>query len=132
MTKLDVEKLTNYWKHEAEYSDEIRQILFDKKKFPESLFFGHLALEKILKALYVQGFKTHAPLIHDLVKLSKAVGTNFTGEEVAEIDAISRFNIAGRYDQEKQSFRKICTPSYAKHFHERINYYYLCLKKLLK
>ena len=132
MTNVDLQKLFIYWKNEADYSDEIRQILFRKKKYPECLFFGHLTVEKILKALYVAKFKKHAPLIHDLVKSSKAVGLPFSAEELADMASISRFNIAGRYDHEKQTFRKKCTAAFAKHYHERITHYYVWLKEWIK
>lgn len=70
MTTPDIKKLIAYWREEAEHSWSIVPSLFEKKNFPESLFFAHLTLEKLLKALVVHKTQTHAPLIHDLARLS--------------------------------------------------------------
>jgi len=38
--------------------------MFQTEKYPYALFFGHLAIEKLLKALVVKQTKEHAPYTH--------------------------------------------------------------------
>jgi HEPN domain-containing protein len=61
----------NYWKGSAADALDSSDKLFEAKKYQHSLFFLHLTLEKILKALYVN-IKNTSPLpIHDLVRLAE-------------------------------------------------------------
>ena len=68
-----------------------------------ALFFIHLALEKIIKGLHQ--FLKHQPslYIHDLYKLAIGAGLEISEEEKLELDEISTFNVAARYDIFKQS-----------------------------
>jgi HEPN domain-containing protein len=52
--KFDVEKTISYWLESAEYDLKTADSLFITEKYPYSLFFGHLAIEKLLKALVVK------------------------------------------------------------------------------
>lgn len=48
---FDFVKTINYWSDSAAYDLETGESLLELKRYPYALFFGHLALEKILKAL---------------------------------------------------------------------------------
>ena len=54
MKKEDVKKIVKYWQKTAEHDFETMLYLFKGKKYSESLFFGHIVLEKILKGLVVK------------------------------------------------------------------------------
>ncbi len=49
--KLDIENIISYWMSEAEEALNVTEHLFEKKDYSYALFFGHLAVEKMLKAL---------------------------------------------------------------------------------
>ena len=68
--EFDAEKTVNYWKQGAEYDLETADVLLEKKRFPYALFMGHLAIEKLLKCLFVRDNKEHAPWIHSLPLLA--------------------------------------------------------------
>lgn len=123
--------MISYWQNEATRSWEIAIILFEKKKYPESLFFGHLTLEKILKALVVQNTKKQPDFIHALPKLAQQTGLLLDKKQKEEFAIITSFNQAGRYDIEKNNFRKNCTLEYTKKQLKKIENYYLWLKKEL-
>lgn len=42
---FNIKKTINYWYTSSEYDLETAGSLFDKKKYPYALFFGHLAIE---------------------------------------------------------------------------------------
>ncbi|NCO95976.1 MAG: HEPN domain-containing protein, partial [Armatimonadetes bacterium] len=49
-TMIDVEKQVAYWRDGAKEDWEVAQELVDRGRTRHGLFFGHLALEKLLKA----------------------------------------------------------------------------------
>jgi len=66
---MDIQKQTKYW-HTGSLSDiDTADILIDKNKLSEGMFFCHLAIEKILKALYVKNLSEYAPKSHNLFML---------------------------------------------------------------
>ena len=50
---MNVRKAIEYWTRSAEYDLEVADSLFENKKYHYALFFGHLAIEKILKGIFV-------------------------------------------------------------------------------
>ncbi len=49
-----LKQIMNYWKLTAKRDHNVMLGLFKIKRYPESLFYGHITLEKILKALVVK------------------------------------------------------------------------------
>lgn len=93
MSKIDPKKITAYWKNTAKHDYETMLGLFKIKRYPETLFFGHIALEKILKACVVKYTKQHAPYTHDLVKLGNLSSLDLTKEEIDFLDEMNKYNI---------------------------------------
>ncbi|MCC6545303.1 MAG: HEPN domain-containing protein [Nitrospirae bacterium] len=54
MEEFDTTKTISYWHSSAKYDLSVATAMFKSKKYPYSLFMGHLALEKLLKALIVK------------------------------------------------------------------------------
>ena len=71
MEKINVKKVVEYWQVTAKRDYETMLGLFKMKRYPESLFYGHIVLEKILKGLVVKETKKEAPYIHNLTKLAE-------------------------------------------------------------
>lgn len=130
--KVDVKKLVDYWYRESGYSFDVAKALLENKKYPESLFFGHLSLEKILKAVIVSNTKQHSPPIHDLTTLIKKSRIPYTQQQYQQLGDYNNFYLSGRYDEYKMNFRKKCTPSFTKESFQGINECYVWLKKELK
>jgi HEPN domain-containing protein len=80
--------------------------LYEVDSFAHALFFGHLYLEKLLKALIVKQSTAHAPFIHNLEMLAKKTGLELTEEMLDELVEITEFNIETRYPDDIQK-RKI-------------------------
>ena len=59
---LDIETIKRYWVTEAEEGLNVAGHLFEKGDYSYALFFGHLAIEKLLKGLYVER-KHNTPLV---------------------------------------------------------------------
>ena len=88
--------------------------LFKSKKYHHSLFFLHLALEKIIKALYISKVDDSPPYIHNLKLLIKILKIEASDKELEQLDEISEFNVAARYDDYKYKIYKRATENYTK------------------
>ena len=132
MKKEDVKKLTKYWQAIAERDYETMLGLFKIKRYPESLFFGHIVLEKILKGLVVAEIKNEAPYIHNLTKLAEISKCDLSKEELDLLDEVNDFNIRARYPEYKLQFYKQCDKEYAKNYLDKINKLYKKLCQKLK
>ena len=107
-----MQKTIDYWLEEAKEALKVADHLFEKKDFSYSLFFGHLAVEKFIKAIYVQKRNEHAPQIHNLVRLAEQAGIVMSPEQKETLIIITAFNLESRYPDEKRSFRIKCTKQY--------------------
>jgi HEPN domain-containing protein len=76
------------------------------------LFFGHLYLEKLLKALVVQRTGRHASPTHQLVSLAKAAGLDLDATRQGQLDEVTGFNVATRYPDYRFAFKKACTKEF--------------------
>ena len=93
--------------------------LFEKGDYSWSLFVGHLVIEKLLKAYYVQHVDVTTPFIHDLVRLSESANFKLTEGQKDILDTISTFNLRARYDDYKMAFHKKCNQTFTgKWIHE--------------
>lgn len=132
MEKINIQELIKYWRDTAKYDYETMLSLFKSKRYSNSLFFGHLVLEKILKALVVQETKNHAKPIHNLIVLAEDAKINLSKAELEFLAEVNKFNIRARYPDYKLSFYKICDLNYTKPRLEKIKLIYkkLCNKEL--
>jgi len=109
---FDAKRVTTYWLAEAEESLRVADHLVEKADYSYALFFGHLAIEKILKALYTARFREHAPPIHNLLRLAQAVKLELDEARTDSLITITAFNIEARYPDVKRAFRQKCTAEY--------------------
>ena len=110
---LDIKSIQSYWLEEADEALTVADHLFEKKDYSYALFFGHLAIEKMIKALHVLHKKEHAPPIHNLPRLARLAGISLNEKQKESFVLISTFNIDARYPDLKRAFRKKCTRGYA-------------------
>ncbi|MBI5413173.1 HEPN domain-containing protein [Candidatus Peregrinibacteria bacterium] len=114
-------EIKNYWLKSAEHDYETMLSLHRSKRFSACLFFGHIVLEKILKALVVSETKKSAPFTHDLIALTRLLPKElFNEKDIDLLDDVSRFNIRARYPDVKLKFYKQCTASYTKKYFDAI------------
>ncbi len=75
--------LMNYWIESSDEDYNVMKVLYNNKKNSYCLFFGHLVIEKLLKALYAKNNKNapYAPKSHDLLYLTERIGLNLTDDQ---------------------------------------------------
>lgn len=95
MTDKDLAKR---WDDSADDNWRTAQILFDNKQYSDCLFFGHLTLEKALKARILRVTDTLPPVSHNLVLLARTAGLTLGKTQEQDLAEITTFNIDARYD----------------------------------
>jgi len=110
-----------YWLQSAEDDWQVAGHLFEKGDYPYALFFGHLSIEKILKALYIDKLDKIPPHTHRLVYLAEKISLSLTDEQLELLEIITDFNMEARYPDEKFSFKKKCTRNFTENYLNKID-----------
>ena len=121
-----------YWHQSAQRNLRTAVDLERLRHRDACLFFCHLSLEKMLKAIVVQRAQDFAPPIHDLAKLAGLANIPASEEQVQYLRTITTFNIAGRYDDVKLAFYKQCTPAFTKKYLQITNNLFLWLEHIFR
>lgn len=118
MTK---EEHIKYWKESSLHDLESAESMFEAQKYDWCLFIGHLVLEKIIKAIFVDRNDSNIPpKIHNLVRLAELSQIELTDQQKFSLDKITDFNIQTRYPDYKLKFYEKCTQEYTNEFFNKI------------
>ncbi len=109
---MNKQEKINYWIQSAESDWIVAGHLFDKEDYPYALFFGHLTIEKLLKAVFVGKFDEPPPFTHRLTYLAEKADLIVSPERLEMLEIITDFNLEARYPDEKFSFHKKCTKEF--------------------
>lgn len=134
MTKEEIKAQARYWLLSAEHDYETMIGLFKIKRYSDTLFYGHIVLEKILKALAVAENKELPPMVHDLTILAESAKIKIGSEDKTILTSVNHFNIRSRYPDLRLKFYKICDYGYTVgYLHKIISLYEkLCQHPKLK
>lgn len=127
---INLKRNIEYWAKTAEHDHETMKALFKSKRYADSLFYGHIVLEKILKAHAVKATSEQAVRTHNLVLLAGKTGINFTKKQLEFLATVNRFNMRARYPDIKLNFYKLSTKEFTKDKINKIESLYndLCQK----
>ena len=130
--QLDKEKIIRYWL-DSSYDDyETMLVMYNTKRYTWSLFIGHLMIEKLLKAYFVQEKGEFPPFIHNLLRLAEKSNLDISEKQKIDLATITAFNINARYDDYKMSFQKKCTPDYTNQWIEKLKEIRLWIRGQIK
>lgn len=115
-------QIINRWLKGSKDAWDTAEKLMAAKKFDHSLFFIHLALEKIIKAVFIKKNNTFAPLIHNLAKLAETSGILLTPKQKSQLNEATEFNASGRYEDYKFKLYKKATPEFTKKWHQEAKF----------
>jgi len=123
-----MEEQIGYWATSAEYDLKVADHLFESGDYSWCLFVGHLVLEKMLKAIYVQYKGEVPPRTHNLLALTKSSNLILNQEQEEFLFKVNSFNIESRYPDFKQQFYELCTRDFASENLTKIREFYHWLK----
>ncbi|MCF8261786.1 MAG: HEPN domain-containing protein [Melioribacteraceae bacterium] len=122
----------NYWVETSKRDLSSMEINFQFGKYDWALFIGHLALEKILKALWVKNNENNIPpKIHNLNKLAEAGKLKLSDQQEELLFDITSFQIETRYPDYKSNFYKKCTKEFSSLYIKKISELYKCILEMI-
>jgi len=110
---FDKNKTIRYWTESAAYDLETGKSLLEAGKFPYALFFAHLSIEKLLKAVVVKRTGEHAPYTHSVILLDNKAQINLSERRFEQLAEFMEFHTEARYPDEKRNFYNTCTEEFA-------------------
>jgi HEPN domain-containing protein len=94
---LDLKKQIQYWCSNGKNDLDTAELLISNGKVLHGLFFCHLAIEKIIKAHYVNTTKEVPPKSHNLIFLSEKANLELGSEIEIFFGILMKFQLEGRY-----------------------------------
>jgi HEPN domain-containing protein len=94
---INIDRQIEYWRSGSESNLETSAVLFANAKTVEGLFFCHLAVEKMIKALVVKETADIPPRTHDLFRLAEIAGVQLSDSFIALCQVLMRYQLEGRY-----------------------------------
>lgn len=95
MTEADV---IAHWQQGARNELASAKLLSAGGQYAGALFHCHLAVEKALKARYMQEHDCEAPLTHDLLQLALPLDCPWAADQKRFLADLTQYAIAARYD----------------------------------
>lgn len=130
--KFNKERLIKYWIDSSDDDYDAMIDMFKSKRYSWSLFIGHLMMEKLLKALYINTKSDYPPYIHNLLRLAEKADLKLDNDKKEQLVTVTAFNINARYDDYKLSFKQRCTPEFTKEWIDKLKELRKWIKQLIK
>ena len=129
MTKDEIIK---YWLNSAKLDLKAMNSLFRSGHYVWALFLGHLVIEKLLKAVYVNNIDTNVPYIHNLTKIAEEARLELSEKQKDFLAEVTTFNIKVRYPDYKGRFYKKASKKFTEHYIKEIKEFRKWLIKKIK
>lgn len=123
----------NFWIEQATDDWNAVNTLFIGKNYLQSLFFSHLVIEKICKALWIKHNEENLPpRTHNLIHILSYTPIELEDDWSEFILSLNRFQIEGRYPDYLTKIHSICNEQFTKSMLEKANRLRLWLLKKLQ
>lgn len=129
---MQSEYTVTFWTISADDDWKSVGIAFRGRDYVKALFWGHLYLEKLLKAVITKQTGKHAPYGHALDELAKRAKLNLQPEQAALFDRVTRYQIQARYPDYKFKLKKLATREFCQREIKGIEEFGKWLKSMLK
>lgn len=104
--------MVRYWLITADDDLKSIRICFRARDYVKALFWGHLYLEKLLKAVITKQTGKHAPYGHKLSTLAQKAKLKLTPDQIAFLERVTDYNIKARYPDYEMELKKRATRSF--------------------
>lgn len=102
-----------FWIEQAEDDWSAVNTLFIGKKYLQALFFSHLVIEKVCKAIWIKHNSENVPpRTHNLNYLLSATPVVLTDENNEFLLSLNRFQLEGRYPDYLTKMHNICNEQF--------------------
>ena len=108
------------------------KLLFNGKKYMQSLYWAHLVLEKLAKAHWVKNNDENIPpKIHNLIVLLKQANVDLGEEKMNFLVNYNNFQLSARYPDYLNEIYKLCTKQFTERQMDNVNEIRKCLLEML-
>jgi len=94
MTKNEI---VAHWRKGARDSLDVAKLCLEAQKYEQALFHCHLAVEKALKAAFIEQHGEDHPYSHDLAYLAGLIKHSLRDEDMETIKQLTAFVVDARY-----------------------------------
>lgn len=112
----------DFWLTQAEDDWAAVDILFKGRKYLHALFFAHLVIEKICKALWIKHNEGNVPpRTHNLILLLSSTPIELSDEKSEFMLNLNRFQLEGRYPDYLTKMHNICNEAFTSKMIDKTN-----------
>ena len=130
MTK---EQHIKYWDNQVDEDFDCAYVLYKANHFAQSLFWAHLSLEKLCKAIWIKENEGNTvPFIHNLLRIITLTRLEFSEEELSFFSEMNTFQIKGRYPEYAENLDETITKEVCEEYLEKTKQMILCLRKKMQ
>jgi HEPN domain-containing protein len=123
----------DYWVNTAEEDWLSMEVLLKSKRYLHCLFWAHLVLEKLVKALWVKNHEENTPpKIHNLTLLLQQSNIDLGEENMKFLYHYNAFQLSSRYPDYLNKIYKVCTKQFTETQLNKVKEIRLCLLKMLQ
>jgi HEPN domain-containing protein len=122
-----------YWLRIAEKDKDMMAYLAEGKRFVQAIFFGHLYLEKIAKALWIKtNVENTPPKTHNLLKLVKESNVDLSPEDQTFLIKLNQYQIESRYPDDIDKLYSITDKQLTEDYFNKIFLIEKCLREKMQ
>jgi HEPN domain-containing protein len=130
MTK---EQHINYWINSAEEDRLSVEALLERKRYLHCLFWAHLTLEKLAKAIWVKHHEENLPpKIHNIVWLLSNSNVDLGKDRMEFLANFNDFQLSGRYPDYLNKIHEVCTEDFTTTELKKVKEIRTCLLEMLQ
>jgi HEPN domain-containing protein len=113
---MELRDKINYWVDNSDYDLQTAEAMHSSGRYAYTAFMCQQALEKIIKAVYLQDNKQEAPRSHSLVYLVGLLKSPAPESHLSLLSELSSYYIEGRYPTYKGKISNLISCERSKHF----------------
>ena len=99
---MDKTRKIEYWLDIAQYDMDTARTMHENGRYLYAVFMCQQAMEKILKANYIQKFNQEAPMTHNIIYLASLLDLKLSPEQSETAATLTTYYIEGRYPSYKK------------------------------
>ena len=123
----------NYWTKQVVDDFDCSNVLYEASYYAQSLFWAHLALEKLSKALWIKTNEGNTPpFVHNLLRLISLTNVTFSEDQLQFFNEMNMFQIKGRYPDYAENLEETVTKEICEEYLNKTKEMILCLQEKLQ
>jgi HEPN domain-containing protein len=122
-----------FWSKQVDKDFDCANVLYQANHFAQALFWAHLSLEKLSKALWVKNNEGNTPpFVHNLLRIITQTNEELSEEQLQFINEMNIFQIKGRYPDYAESLEETITKQVCEEYLTKTKEMILCLQEKLQ